>query len=96
MLAQRRPSLHGVLDYADEAFALMMFLLENHSLNNRDASFAESLYEIKRTQAVRGAGKGGLNEPATAPLSTRSRWLSLFFLVLFFFVPLGFFVCIRW
>eukprot|EP00976_Prorocentrum_cordatum_P097310 1190938-Prorocentrum_minimum.AAC.2 len=86
-MAQRRSGLHRVLDYADEICAVLTFFLESHSLNTRDASFAESLYELKRSEAIRGAGKRNFKEPTTAPLSARSRWLSLFFLVR---------VCLRW
>lgn len=52
VLALRRPFLHKVLDYEDEFFALLMLVLETHSLRNTDASFSESLYGLRR-RAVR-------------------------------------------
>ncbi|CAM8979714.1 unnamed protein product [Rhodiola kirilowii] len=48
VLALRRPLLHKVLDYEDEFFALLMLVLETHSLRTTDASFAESLYGLRR------------------------------------------------
>ncbi|XP_059665717.1 peroxisome biogenesis protein 12 [Cornus florida] len=48
VLALRRPVLHRVLDYEDEFFALLMLILETHSLRTTDASFSESLYGLRR------------------------------------------------
>ncbi|KAJ0967517.1 hypothetical protein J5N97_024434 [Dioscorea zingiberensis] len=48
VLALRRPFLHKILDYEDEFFALLMLVLETHSLRTTDASFAESLYGLRR------------------------------------------------
>ncbi|KAK3012009.1 hypothetical protein RJ639_011140 [Escallonia herrerae] len=48
VLALRRPFLHEVLDYEDEFFALLMLVLETHSLRTTDASFSESLYGLRR------------------------------------------------
>ncbi|XP_077252780.1 peroxin-12 isoform X2 [Tasmannia lanceolata] len=48
VLALRRPFLHKVLDYDDEFFALLMLVLETHSLRITDASFSESLYGLRR------------------------------------------------
>ncbi|XP_042515583.1 peroxisome biogenesis protein 12 [Macadamia integrifolia] len=48
VLALRRPFLHKVLDYDDEFFALLMLVLETHSLRTTDASFSESLYGLRR------------------------------------------------
>ncbi|KAH7543325.1 hypothetical protein FEM48_Zijuj02G0172400 [Ziziphus jujuba var. spinosa] len=48
VLALRRPFLHKVLDYEDEFFALLMLILETHSLRTTDASFSESLYGLRR------------------------------------------------
>ncbi|KAJ4954291.1 hypothetical protein NE237_011074 [Protea cynaroides] len=48
VLALRRPFLHKVLDYDDEFFALLMSVLETHSLRTTDASFSESLYGLRR------------------------------------------------
>ncbi|MCL7037318.1 hypothetical protein MKW94_000132 [Papaver nudicaule] len=51
VLAVRRPFLHKVLDYDDEFFALLMMILETHSLRTTDASFSESLYGLRRREA---------------------------------------------
>ncbi|XP_038977307.1 peroxisome biogenesis protein 12-like [Phoenix dactylifera] len=48
VFALRRPFLHKVLDYDDEFFALLMMVLESHSLRTTDASFSESLYGLRR------------------------------------------------
>ncbi|KAJ6422727.1 PEROXISOME BIOGENESIS PROTEIN 12 [Salix koriyanagi] len=48
VLALRRPFLHKVLDHEDEFFSLLMLVLETHSLRITDASFAESLYGLRR------------------------------------------------
>jgi hypothetical protein len=37
-----------LLNYEDEVFALVSLLLERHSLSNMHATFAESLYGLKR------------------------------------------------
>ncbi|KAL3702314.1 hypothetical protein R1sor_020336 [Riccia sorocarpa] len=52
VMAQRRPIIHKVLDYSDEAFSALMLLLEAHSLRISDASFAEALYGLRRRSAV--------------------------------------------
>lgn len=51
VMAQRRPALHKVLDHSDEFFALLMLVLEAHSLQTTDASFSESLYGLRRRPA---------------------------------------------
>eukprot|EP00850_Spirogloea_muscicola_P002073 SM000008S22162 [mRNA] locus=s8:169171:172336:+ [translate_table: standard] len=94
VLAQRRPALHRVLDRSDEAFALLMLLLEGHSLRTSDASFSEALYGLRRAPAevVAAAEAGpattakeqaddGKAAAATHGLTRRQRLLSLFFLV---------------
>ncbi|GAV82998.1 Pex2_Pex12 domain-containing protein/zf-C3HC4_2 domain-containing protein [Cephalotus follicularis] len=48
VLALRRPFFHKVLDYEDEFFALLMLVLEAHSLQTTDASFSETLYGLRR------------------------------------------------
>ncbi|KAL2526137.1 Peroxisome biogenesis protein 12 [Abeliophyllum distichum] len=48
VLALRRPFIHKILDFEDEFFALLMLILETHSLRTTDASFAESLYGLRR------------------------------------------------
>lgn len=48
VFALRRPFFHRVLDYEDEFFALLMLVLETHSLRTTDASFSESLYGLRR------------------------------------------------
>ncbi|OAY64614.1 peroxisome biogenesis protein 12 [Ananas comosus] len=58
VLALRRPFLHKVLDYDDEFFALLMAVLETHSLRTTDASFSESLYGLRRRAVKITADKG--------------------------------------
>ncbi|RID64515.1 hypothetical protein BRARA_E03447 [Brassica rapa] len=52
VFALRRSFLHRILDYEDEFFAALMLVLEGHSLRTTDASFAESLYGLKRKSVV--------------------------------------------
>lgn len=42
-MAQRRPILHRVLDYSDEAFAALMLMLEVHSLRISGLSLVRCL-----------------------------------------------------
>ncbi|KAG5056206.1 hypothetical protein JHK85_008716 [Glycine max] len=51
VLALRRPFLHKLLDFEDESFALLMLVLESHTLRTTDASFSESLYGLRRRPA---------------------------------------------
>ncbi|XP_051121434.1 peroxisome biogenesis protein 12 [Andrographis paniculata] len=48
VFALRRSFIHKILDYEDEFFGLLMLVLETHSLRTTDASFAESLYGLRR------------------------------------------------
>eukprot|EP00249_Psilotum_nudum_P001875 c14616_g1_i1 orf=248-1411(+) len=80
VMAQRRPILHKVLDYSDEAFALLMLILEAHSLEISDASFAEALYGLRRRPMVITVG-GNEQEAQKASLNRQQRRLSLLFLV---------------
>ncbi|CAM6052070.1 unnamed protein product [Sphagnum compactum] len=88
VMAQRRPILHRVLDHSDEAYSLLMLLLELHSLRTADASFAEALYGLKRMPAeILSTGVAMTHQAQdsavsqTRPLSRRQRGLSLLFLV---------------
>ncbi|KAB2058869.1 hypothetical protein ES319_A11G263700v1 [Gossypium barbadense] len=86
VLALRRPFLHKVLDYEDEFFALLMLVLETHSLRNTDASFSESLYGLRRRAAkirtkqadIRSKSSDGIQHSS---LEKRQRVLSVVFLV---------------
>ncbi|CAN1765729.1 Peroxisome biogenesis protein 12 [Linum perenne] len=87
VLALRSPFLHKVLDYEDEFFAALMLVLETHSLRTTDASFAESLYGLRR-RSVRIKvtnddlrSKKGDNKPPHSGLEKRQRILSVVFLV---------------
>ncbi|XP_004497382.1 peroxisome biogenesis protein 12 isoform X1 [Cicer arietinum] len=78
VLALRRPFLHRFLDYEDESFALLMLVLEAHSLRTTDASFSESLYGLRR----RPTNIKLVNDTdATSHLRRRQKLLSLLFLV---------------
>ncbi|KAL9261045.1 Peroxisome biogenesis protein 12-like protein [Drosera capensis] len=86
VLALRRPILHKVLDYEDECFALLMLVLEAHSLRTTDASFSESLYGLRRRVVEEKLVKN-TNQPNSAEALSHSgldkRWrvLSVVFLV---------------
>ncbi|KAL2345823.1 hypothetical protein Fmac_007108 [Flemingia macrophylla] len=75
VLALRRPFLHKVLDFEDESFALLMLVLESHTLRTTDASFSESLYGLRRRPA-----NISLNTHH-ATLRRRHKLLSVLFLV---------------
>nr|KYP42738.1 Peroxisome assembly protein 12 [Cajanus cajan] len=70
VLALRRPFLHKLLDLEDESFALLMLVLESHTLRTTDASFSESLYGLRRRPAN-----------IAANLRRRQKLLSVVFLV---------------
>ncbi|KAL3838115.1 hypothetical protein ACJIZ3_022706 [Penstemon smallii] len=87
VLALRRPFIHKILDYEDEFFALLMLVLETHSLRTTDASFAESLYglrrrgvkiRLKKSDVLAGSG----NEIHHTGLHKRQKVLSVAFLVI--------------
>ncbi|CAK7341157.1 unnamed protein product [Dovyalis caffra] len=86
VMALRRPFLHKVLDYEDEFFSLLMLVLETHSLRTTDASFAESLYGLRRRAVkirvkkddARPNSGGGIQQSG---LEKRQRILSVVFLV---------------
>ncbi|KAI9078421.1 hypothetical protein K1719_039640 [Acacia pycnantha] len=86
VLALRRPFLHRVLDYEDEFFALLMLVLETHSLRTTDASFSESLYGLRRRAVnIRAkkddAGSKSANATNHSGLEKRQKVLSVVFLV---------------
>ncbi|KAF2559593.1 hypothetical protein F2Q68_00018317 [Brassica cretica] len=76
VFALRRSFLHRILDYEDEFFASLILVLEGHSLRTTDASFAESLYGLKR-KSVRLR----LRLSKGSGLEKRQRILSVVFLV---------------
>ncbi|OMO84467.1 hypothetical protein CCACVL1_10810 [Corchorus capsularis] len=86
VLSLRRPFLHKVLDYEDEFFALLLLVLESHSLRTTDASFSESLYGLRRRAAkirtkqvdIRSKPSDGIQHSG---LERRQRVLSVVFLV---------------
>ncbi|KAL9256443.1 Peroxisome biogenesis protein 12-like protein [Drosera capensis] len=86
VLALRRPILHKVLDYEDEFFALLMLVLEGHSLRTTDASFSESLYGLRRrvveAKLVKSTNQRNSAEALShSGLDKRRRVLSVVFLV---------------
>ncbi|KAJ6792594.1 peroxisome biogenesis protein 12 [Iris pallida] len=86
VLALRRPFLHKVLDYDDEFFALLMMVLETHSLRTTDASFSESLYGLRRRAVELRVNKASSNvEPnerlSHSGLQKHQKVLSVAFLV---------------
>jgi len=56
VLSQRHSWLHRLLDYEDELLALVMFAVDWHSLSSTDATFAESLYGMRRRQLASASG----------------------------------------
>ncbi|WOL06161.1 hypothetical protein Cni_G14893 [Canna indica] len=87
VFALRRPFLHKVLDYDDEFFALLMLVLETHSLRTTDASFSESLYGLRRRSVKIRASKNTSNKESNdrlhrSGLEKRQKVLSVAFLVI--------------
>ncbi|CDY42925.1 BnaC05g47260D [Brassica napus] len=81
VFALRRSFLHRILDYEDEFFASLMLVLEGHSLRTTDASFAESLYGLRRKSVRLRLSKGSGEEVQRSGLEKRQRILSVVFLV---------------
>ncbi|XBJ16391.1 hypothetical protein VPH35_008041 [Triticum aestivum] len=86
VFALRRPSLHKVLDYEDEFFALLMSVLESHSLRTTDGSFSESLYGLRRRPvnvSVNRSNPGAESNVKVydSALRKRQKTLSVVFLV---------------
>ncbi|KAL0927285.1 hypothetical protein M5K25_001448 [Dendrobium thyrsiflorum] len=86
VLALRRPFLHKILDFDDEFFALLMMVLESHSLRTTDASFSESLYGLRRRSIKLVLNKSGSNVDSNdnlhrSSLGRRQKVLSVVFLV---------------
>jgi peroxin-12 len=48
VLSQRRSWLHRLLAYEDELLAVLMLAVDWHTLGAADATFAESLYGLRR------------------------------------------------
>lgn len=89
VLALRRPFLHKVLDFEDEFFAMLMLVLETHSLRTTDASFSESLYGLRRRAVKIKVKKDNIKthlnsggEVNHSGLEKRQKVLSVVFLVI--------------
>lgn len=86
--AQRRPSLIRVLDWGDEVYALFSAVLEGSTLASSSATFAESLYALRRApaggeQAAAGGGAAAAGVAgARGRLSAKQRLVCLLWLVL--------------
>ncbi|KAL7109066.1 hypothetical protein ACP275_06G152200 [Erythranthe tilingii] len=86
VFALRRSFIHKILDYEDEFFSLLMLVLETHSLRTTDASFAESLYGLRRRGVnirlkTSNAPKDSGEEIHHTGLQRRQKVLSVAFLV---------------
>lgn len=86
VMALRRPILHKVLDYEDEFFAMLMFVLETHSMRTTDASFSESLYGLRRRAVKAKLKTDDLHSDSTdaiqhSGIQKHQRVLSVVFLV---------------
>lgn len=57
IFAQRQHSLHCVLKYEDELFALLAFFLDKQSLGNSSSMFADGLYGLRRAPHRNGVEK---------------------------------------
>ena len=77
VFAQRRPSLHRFLAYEDELFALLSLALERGALARHSASFADTLYGLRRAPLPPSGGS-----PSRRPLTRREQRRTLAFLVL--------------
>jgi hypothetical protein len=80
VLGQSRSWVLRLLNYEDEVFALVSLLLERHSLSTMHATFAESLYGLKRQpappsslQQTAAAAAGGGTPGAGSALGLLSR-----------------------
>lgn len=73
VFAQRRPVLHTVLDLEDEFFALVTAFLDRQSLANSSATFADTLYGLRRAPYAP-------NEPSRS-LTPQQQNVTLLFLV---------------
>ncbi|CAN6323789.1 unnamed protein product [Urochloa humidicola] len=85
VFALRRPLLHKVLDYEDEFFALLMGVLESHSIRTTDGSFSESLYGLRRrpikVSVKKSPGTQSSDKVYDSTLRKRQKILSVVFLV---------------
>lgn len=73
-----RPNVQRFLDHEDELFFLISVALNRHSLQQKNASFAESLYALHRfpSEATPGLPQ------SSSSLTSRDRWQSLVLLTL--------------
>lgn len=65
---QQRPSLYALLRRGDEVFAVVNLLLDKSSLSNSNATFAETLYGLRRVQQE-SSGVRSSNQSALSPKS---------------------------
>ncbi|KAK9841404.1 hypothetical protein WJX74_005170 [Apatococcus lobatus] len=66
VFVQERPSLYALLRRGDEVFAVVQLLLDRSSLSNSYATFAESLYGLRRVQqapdSIHGSSQAALSQ----------------------------------
>ncbi|WIA17383.1 hypothetical protein OEZ85_014241 [Tetradesmus obliquus] len=77
VLGQSRSWVLRLLSYEDEVFALVSLLLERHSLSTMHATFAESLYGLKRQPAPPKVQPAAAGSAAAAAGSGASSALGL-------------------
>ena len=77
VFAQRRLSLHRCLAYEDELFALLSLILERGALARHSASFADTLYGLRRAPLPPSGGP-----PSRRPLTRGEQRRTLAFLVI--------------
>ncbi|KAK9801364.1 hypothetical protein WJX73_000250 [Symbiochloris irregularis] len=70
VLAQQRPWLHKVLDYEEEVFAIVCAALDRQALAASSATFADSLYGLRRT--TRASAASSVKDPHLSHRQQRS------------------------
>mmetsp|Transcript_25479 Transcript_25479/g.60611 ORF Transcript_25479/g.60611 Transcript_25479/m.60611 type:complete len:124 (+) Transcript_25479:231-602(+) len=78
VFSQRHSWVHRLLDYEDELWAAIAFLVNSRSLVSSDATYAEALYGLKRVRFLRDASETYRGElHARSRLTNRQRVLCL-------------------
>ena len=73
VLSQRHPWLHRVLNYEDEALAVLFLFIDWHSLSTCEATFAEGMYGLRR----RRRGLKGTQGPGSDRMTAHQQRMGL-------------------
>jgi len=79
VVAQRRQWVQYLVEAEDELFLLLSFVVDHASLQSSGATFAESLYGLRRTpasQALTGVAKAAIGDEALLPQLSRRQQLA--------------------